>query len=1051
MRIRTHHLSAAVLSLTMTAMLAAPTLGWADSARSVERPDAAKAFETLKQKGVLEGYEDGSAGLDRPMTRAEFAAVLVRLLKLQPKTGTPSYTDTGGHWAQQQGYIEAVTAAKMMEGTSDRTFDPEGKVTLEQLAATLVRGLGLMPAAEADASAVGPTSEWAAGYVATALQEKLLGPYPDYTGVATREALTLSLAAADDKLAALAAANSGPLSITEFKATGAKKLHVQWTRPAEPDKISFVVKRSGTPVEGKATVQDNGQGADIVFNAPLPAGNYSVELKGLDPADAGKTTAEAAVEQEKLVSIDFATAGDTLPRARNAYVAFRALNQYGEAASFSSGQFEINTGRTSYTAVPGEQAIKLDLTDQETNDRVAVSILHSGTGLSAQKTFTVGDLPLVTRIEAGEIRFPGSVQKLISGSSAYLQIRAFDQYGIPVMAVDETDKDGKAYGLNTPSGVHVTAKDSSILTIEDNPWFDEDGDGFPELKIGGGIDADQARESEITLYALGSSQSVTKKLALSVVKSPFSVQFADFSKTVAVGDKNVVLPLIVKDDQGAALTSNEIALGADQLDVYDTFGSGADVRLDSQGKLIISGLKEGSGTVTVRLQGTDKQATLNLNVQKERYPAQFMLKTDLAPIYVQDAEESLVVLIKDQYGDLIRDASNEYIAALADDTDATKVRKDAEYKLHASFTNTGKPADNGAFYPTAGPLKTALDALRKSNPSPDGERERELIDETFQQPEAGNTYGLNIGNIYNSKLTFRADANKTGTYQLTLTLVKVENDKGSSKVEELARLTRTVEVIDGTQSDIAYDVKLDTAVNNTLFAAVDAYREKRIDDATVTVSAYGVAQDRIKLAKEVVLSAKKGGQAVQLPSYWLNSAAGAITSSNPSVASAVYVNSGTPAVPNYKYFVIGDKEGSATITTIFRTAGGSKTARLDMKTSEQPLDIAKTSVPKAYAETSYAKLTGKKIWDYSLMGEVSVIDQYGSAYKNDAMATHVKALNLMFYVKDIVYKTADGNDTVSVDPNTGVLAYTGDGDMAGFTVVIEAPNGKQLQTIVHLK
>lgn len=1037
------------LSLIVAMMMFAPTAGWTEQAHAA---DTASQFEELKRKGILQGFEDGSAGLERRMSRAEFAAALVRLLKLKPQSGASSYEDTLFHWAHQQGYIEAVKASRLMEGTTERLFGPDENVTLEQLAATLVRGLHLSP--KLGVQVKGRASEWAVGYVAAALEEKLLGEYPDYTQAATRDALTAALYAADGRLAALPAFASEAVSILEFEAAGAKKLRVKLNQPVNAEKLTFEVSREGTPVKGETAFGEDRQTVDVSFESPLEAGTYSVEMKGAEAVNIGQAEAVTEVEHERLEKLEFVTASDTLPKANQVYVEFSARNQYGETSAWNASQFDIQTGSVSYTAVSGKQAIKLDLEDRDKGSQISVSIHQTDYALSVQKTFTVGDLPVVTSIEAGDLLIPGELKKLNEGADAYLRVKAFDQYGVPVLAVEEANEDNRKYGLNTSAGILVAAKDRSILLVSEDPWHDYDNDGIPELKVTGGSDADQVRESEVTLYALGSGQSITKQIPLTVTRAPFSVQFGELKKVVAEGDTDVILPLIVKDDQGQALSSNEVAEGIKQLNVHDTFGSAAKVKLEDQGNyrglLVISGRKEGSGEVTVQIAGTDKKASLRINVQEERYPAQFSIKTELARYYLPEAEESLVLLIRDQYGELIRDPSNTYISVLADSSDATKVRSDAVYKIHAVYENLGDASENGALYPTSGPLKTAIDALRAVDPPSAGEREQYTIDEAFMQSAQSNVKGFNIGNIHNIKMMFKADSKKTGAYRITLKLVKIKENNGVTKVEELDVLSRTVGVIDGSDNDIAYEVRLDTAVNNTLFAAVEAYREGGTE-STVTASAYGLVKDRVKLAKEVVLDGKKNGQAVEVPLSWMFSPLGSVTSSNDTVATAVYINSGTAAAPLYKYFVIGDEEGTATMSFVYQTRAGAKgISRIHVNTSEQHPEITRTAGGKAYAKIEHTKISGKKMWDFALMGEVSLTDSYGSAYKNDVMATHVKALGLSFYATDIVYKAADGNDTVTVNPDTGTVTYTGDGDIASFTLVIAAPNGKKVQTIVNL-
>ncbi len=83
------------------------SVAFGDSAVSVQ-----EKYDSLKAKGIFNGYPDQQAHLERDMTRAEFAKVLTKLLGLKEVTGTLSYKDKGynaKNWAVP--YIEAVTAA----------------------------------------------------------------------------------------------------------------------------------------------------------------------------------------------------------------------------------------------------------------------------------------------------------------------------------------------------------------------------------------------------------------------------------------------------------------------------------------------------------------------------------------------------------------------------------------------------------------------------------------------------------------------------------------------------------------------------------------------------------------------------------------------------------------------------------------------------------------------------------------------------------------------------------------------------------------------------
>lgn len=145
-------------------------------------------FDALKAKGIFNGYPDGSAGLDKEMTRAEFAKVITKLLGLKEITGQLSYTDknyTAKNWAVP--YIEAVTAAGIMEGKNveKKIFDFNGKVTVAEMATILTRALDLEIPAETDNSA----PAWAKGYVQAAINAGLVDAKANFSANASRELL----------------------------------------------------------------------------------------------------------------------------------------------------------------------------------------------------------------------------------------------------------------------------------------------------------------------------------------------------------------------------------------------------------------------------------------------------------------------------------------------------------------------------------------------------------------------------------------------------------------------------------------------------------------------------------------------------------------------------------------------------------------------------------------------------------------------------------------------------------------------------------------------
>ena len=79
------------------------------------------------QNQFISGYEDGTFRPDNQMSRAEFAALIAKYLKLDNTENGSAFSDSKGHWAN--GYITALSSAGYVRGYEDGTFRPDGTIT----------------------------------------------------------------------------------------------------------------------------------------------------------------------------------------------------------------------------------------------------------------------------------------------------------------------------------------------------------------------------------------------------------------------------------------------------------------------------------------------------------------------------------------------------------------------------------------------------------------------------------------------------------------------------------------------------------------------------------------------------------------------------------------------------------------------------------------------------------------------------------------------------------------------------------------------------------
>jgi hypothetical protein len=91
---------------------------------------------------VVSGIGNNLFAPDRDITRAEFAAILVRGLGLLRGVGSQSFTDVPGNaWYAE--YIETAVSCGLIYGYGDGRFGPGDTITREQAMAMLVRAMGL--------------------------------------------------------------------------------------------------------------------------------------------------------------------------------------------------------------------------------------------------------------------------------------------------------------------------------------------------------------------------------------------------------------------------------------------------------------------------------------------------------------------------------------------------------------------------------------------------------------------------------------------------------------------------------------------------------------------------------------------------------------------------------------------------------------------------------------------------------------------------------------------------------------------------------------------
>ncbi|KRF39112.1 S-layer homology domain-containing protein [Paenibacillus sp. Soil787] len=151
----------------------------------------------LANKLVIDGATDTTFAPDRNITRAEFAALVVRSLGLNTDTTSTTFTDVkSSDW--YAGAVAAAAGAKIINGYEDGSFKANAQITREELASMVVRAL-TFAGVKSDLSATQQAAllakftdasqiVWAKGEIAAAINAGVINGLTDTTIGSSKQA-----------------------------------------------------------------------------------------------------------------------------------------------------------------------------------------------------------------------------------------------------------------------------------------------------------------------------------------------------------------------------------------------------------------------------------------------------------------------------------------------------------------------------------------------------------------------------------------------------------------------------------------------------------------------------------------------------------------------------------------------------------------------------------------------------------------------------------------------------------------------------------------------
>jgi hypothetical protein len=1011
------------MALSMFSSLAFAAKSSADFTDLKDLDAATKAkFDAMISAGIFDGVSETTFGLKDEMNRAQFAkvAALIMNLDVNKDLKTSSFTDVSVDDAANGyalPYIEALKTAGVTDGYAEGQYNPAGKVTKEQLATFLVRVLGQDEAAKGKTGTDTTVSGWAQGYVALALELKLLtnGETGTFGGQANATRDLLLTGAYEAKQQYVPA---GKVSVTGAKATGAQQVTVTFNKPVDTEKATLSLKKGTSEVVTTTKFADDKKSAVLTLtDVKVGNGEYTVTVSGLDAATVEKTSATFTGEDEVLTKIDFVNAGDTLAYADKTIVKVKASNQYGENATTNAGSYNVYTSAATFTKITkdndGTLLITLDTANESTTQGVSVipvTIVNNDSHITATKNFKLGTQPILTKLELGEARYSVGTALNGKGENVKFDLNLFDQYGGTIsydslinakVYSNGNTSTSKLFGDTTVIWNDYIPAEDVKTEVEDN------GNDIPQVKISLINDVDKAGDYNFTVF----NQAATASGKVSVQSSKLAnkVEIGELNDVIAAGDTEVYVPVVAYDAAGNQLSMDDLTSDQNieriQVNVSGVEGQTTATIMDSgehRGSIKlnqISNNTKGAVSITaiIATANASSTSTKTFTVADARVPDHFKVVTDPAKSVVKGGTSDIELAVIDQYGQVLDDA--HFTDSQGNNAPTYVDGSNNKYQVKVAVTATGTAAG------TIG--------LRKGD-----DNATAITSAIFGKGEAAGDF-----EAFNDEFTLFTTENATEGAKADYTVTITKNGT------EISKLTRTITVASATD-DLTYSVN----TVPTLFNLSDS--------GVVVGSTYGtggtaISADDLKdvtksqvFAQEVKLTAKNAsGDTVKLPTGTITG----ITTSNNAVAKVALVGG--------KAYVLGNKTGTATLNVSYKTIKGEiKTATVAVTSKNDALAVDKVEAE----STMEVGTTGGNAF---IDSDLTVTDNYGVEYEQEDAQKANGVLGVTFSANGY----SSNVTSVSIDANGNITVTKTNGEAGSFDLTITSPSGKSDVVTVTVK
>ncbi len=420
----------------------------------------ASSAKTLAEMDILKGYEDGSFGADRGITRAEMAAIICRILDKEAEAETAKgetvFKDVpASHWAC--GYINVVQKLGIIAGHGDGNFKPDDNVKYEEAIKMLVCAF------DYDKGMANDPTDWSKPYLKIANEKGLLENAKGAKGTVINrgDIAVITLNAIKSSVAAPVASHEGGsygYSISVALTSETKDAEIYYTTDGTTPTTASKKYTGKISVWQSCTLK-----AIAVLNGSISSDIMSEEYKiaesfGSSSSSDSLNSASIRVNGMFIADGTELKAGDALTVSTN--IVGCTITWYVGTASTESASYTVtnfDAGKTIY-AVAEKDSETVTTLSYTVKNEIAIDL--AGSSVAA------GELPSAPVVVASGATFHNA-----DGSDATIDPDATVSFTVEAQTYDiEADTEGKAAELTSA----MTTKVNEILADNTTETIDED-------------------------------------------------------------------------------------------------------------------------------------------------------------------------------------------------------------------------------------------------------------------------------------------------------------------------------------------------------------------------------------------------------------------------------------------------------------------------------------------------------------------------------------------------------------------------------------------------